>query len=69
MDKKAQIVLKEGTRAMVEYGNAIWGYIKEVTEVAKSKISESGDKILFVIDEFDERLLISCNDIRNINYL
>lgn len=74
MNKKAQIVLREGTGAMKEYGKAFWGYIRDLAEVYHKEVKEMFKdpceaKILLIVDEFGEKALIPCEDIENITYV
>ena len=72
INKKAQILLKEGTGAMLAYGRDIVGYIKEVAEVAQKQIENlqrKTEKLLFIVDEYGERALIPCEEVKGINYL
>lgn len=73
INKKARIILKEGTGAMMEYGQAFFGYIKDLTQVYHKDIKDMYERyhssILLVEDAFGEKSLIPCEDIDNIQYV
>lgn len=73
MNRKAKIILKEGSAAMKEFGIAFWGSIKDITFVNEkdnqNSILSSVSKLLFVQDSFGEETLIPVDEIENIQYL
>lgn len=73
INKKARIILKEGTGAMMEYGKAFFGYIKDLTEAYNKDVKDFIDnytsKIVLVEDEYGEKSLIPFEDIENIQYV
>jgi len=73
MNRKAKIILKEGSAAMKEFGNAFWGRIKDITFVdykdKNNRILSTVSKLLFVTDFFGEESLIPVEEIENIQYL
>lgn len=73
LNKKARIILKDGTGAMMEYGNNMLGYIKDLTEVSTKGVRNFYyryiPKILLFEDDFGEKSLIPLEDIENIQYI
>jgi hypothetical protein len=69
INKKARILLKEGTGAMREMGKAFWGSIKDFTEVYQQNLSGYISKILLVEDAFGEKSFIPLDDVENIQYI
>jgi hypothetical protein len=69
INKKARILLKEGTGAMTEMGKAFWGSIKDLTEVYQQGLSNYITKILLVEDAYGEKALIPVDDIETIQYI
>jgi hypothetical protein len=74
MNKKARIVLKEGTGAMMEFGKAFFGYIKDLAEVYHKDIKDFFQntykaKLLLVEDDFGEKSLIPFEDVETIQYI
>jgi hypothetical protein len=73
MNRKAKIILKEGSAAMKEFGTTFWGRIKDITFVNnkdnQNLVLSTVSKLLFVQDFFGEESLIPVEEIENIQYL
>lgn len=73
LNKKARIILKEGTGAMIEYGKNMLGYIKDLTDAStegvKNLYYSYTPKILLFEDDYGEKSLIPLEDVENILYI